>query len=99
MAEKTIIVLDPTVDPAVQEATQALAPRVSSLNDKILGILWNRKPNGDVLLLRIKEQLSQRFNFKGSNWREKPAAENSADIATLEELARTSDLVINALGD
>ena len=99
MAEKTIALLDPTAEPTVTQVSMAPVPRVHSLNDKMLGFLWNKKPNGDILLRRIEERLSERFHFAGTGWHTKPAAENSADAATIEELARTSDLVINALGD
>ena len=97
MAAKTIAVLDPTAKPRIKEVS--MVPRPSDLNGKVLGFLWNNKPNGDLLLLRIKELLSRRFCFSGTNWRQKPAATVAAEAVTLEELANTSDLVINAVGD
>ena len=93
---KTITVLDPTVKPGVKEIS--LAPRVHDLNGKVVGFLWNGKPNGDILLLRIKEQLSQRFRLAGTNWHQgRTAAADDAPI--IDELTRTSDLVINGQGD
>ena len=94
---KTIAVLDPTAKSKVKEIP--MAPRVHDLNGKMVGFLWNSKPNGDFLLLRIKEQLSQRFRLAGTNWHEKAAAERSASDTTIEELARTSDVVIHAVAD
>ena len=33
----------------------ATNPRVHDLNGKVLGFLWNEKPNGDILLKRLRE--------------------------------------------
>ena len=95
MVTKTIAVLIPTAKPRVKEVS--MASRLHDLNDKVVGFLWNGKPNGDILLLRIKEQLSQRFHLAGTNWHQKDAGVPAE--AAIEELTRTSDLVINAIGD
>ena len=97
MVTKTIAMLDPTAKANVKEI--AMSPQVSDLNGKVIGFLWNEKPNGDLLLLRIKEQLSQRFQLAGTSWQQKAAAGLPAEAATIEELTRTSDLVITAIGD
>ena len=96
MTTKIITVLVPTAKARVKEIS--IAPRVHDLNDKVIGFLWNGKPNGDILLLRIKEQLSQRFRFAGTDWHQ-GNTDKADDTSTIEELARTSDLVINAIGD
>jgi len=97
MVTKTITVLDPTSTHGGKEISTA--PRVNDLNNKVVGFLWNTKPNGDLLLLRIIERLSQRFRLAGTNWHQKPGASVPADAAIIEELAQTSDLVITATGD
>ena len=94
---KTIAVLDPTAKPRAKEISTP--PRLNDLNDKVIGFLWNTKPNGDILLLRIKEQLSRRFQLGGTSWYQKSGTSFPADTAIIEELANTSDLVINAIGD
>ncbi len=93
---RMISVLVPTARPGGKEIP--MAPRVQDLNDKVVGLLWNNKPNGDVLLLRIKEQLSQRFRIAGTDWHQgrKSAAD---DAAIIEELVSNADLVVNAVGD
>ena len=96
MMTKTITVLVPTAKPSVKEIS--MAPQVHDLNGKVVGFLWDKKPNGDLFLLRIKEQLSQRFRLAGTNWRER-CRMPADDAPIIEELARTSDLVINAIGD
>ncbi len=93
----TIIVLDPTAKPKVNDIS--IVPRVRDLNGKVIGFFWNSKPNADILLLRIKEQLSQRFLPAGTNWYQKQTASLPAEDTTINELVNTSDLVINAIGD
>ena len=61
MTAKMVTVLVPTGEARVKEIS--IAPRVHDLNDKAMGFLWNRKPNGDILLIRTKERLSQRFRL------------------------------------
>ena len=97
MATKTIAVLDPTVKARKQEVSTA--PRVHDLNGKVIGFLWNEKPNGDFLLRRIKEHLCQRFQVSGTAWHEKETASIPATAAIIEELMNESDVVINAIGD
>jgi len=97
MVTKTIAVLDPTAKPSVKEIS--IVPRVHDLNDKIVSFLWNRKPNGDILLLSIKEQISQRFRLAGTSWHQKFSVSSPAEATTIEELTHTSDLVINAICD
>lgn len=94
---KTIIVLDPTAKTRVKAIP--MVPRVRDLSGKVLGFLWNSKPNADILLLRIKEQLSQRFHLAATNWYEKKVATIPVKDSTVNELVDTSDLVINAIGD
>ena len=97
MVTRTITLLDPTSK--ARDRKFKMASRPSNLEGKVIGFLWNSKPNGDLLLLRIKEQLSQRFHLSRTNWQEKPTSTVSASADTIEELTRTSALVINALGD
>jgi hypothetical protein len=97
MGAKTIEVLDPTAKARTQAVP--LAPRVHDLNGKMIGFLWNEKPNGDILLRRIKDRLSQEFPGNGTAWHEKETASMPAAAPIIEELAETSDFVINAIGD
>ncbi len=97
MAQKTIAVLDPTAKPRPKEVIRP--HQLNDLNGKVVGFLWNTKPNGDILLLRIKEQLSQRYRLAGTEWREKGGTSVAAEAAIIEALVKTSDVVVNAIGD
>ena len=93
---KTIAVLVPTGEH--KDKRIPLPSRVTDLNGKVIGFLWNRKPNADILLRRIQEQLSQRFRLAGTSWVLGGMAA-TVDPAIIEELTRTSDTVIIASGD
>ena len=97
MVERTIAILDPTARPRAKGVPTA--PRVDDLNGKVLGILWNRKPNGDILLRRVKELLSERFRFGDTIWRQKFTASVPAGSEVIRELADSADVVINGQGD
>ena len=96
MGQGVITVLDPTGRAVPREFRRA--PRPVDLNGKVLGLLWNGKPNGDVLLRRIQESLAGRFNLSGVIWRKKPAVDVPAK-EILRELAQGADFIINANGD
>ena len=74
--------------------------RSGDLNSKSLGLLWNGKPNGDTLLYRIGELLSQRFDLAATTLRELPVNSGaSVRDAVVENLAGTVDLVVHAIAD
>ena len=57
-------------NPVSQEAEKTkieLSPRLSDLRGKTIGLFWNGKSGGDIMLGQIKELLNQRYgeiNFK-----------------------------------
>jgi hypothetical protein len=92
----TMAVLDPTA--RAQARDIPIASRADNLNNKVLGIIWNTKPNGDILLRRIQERLSERFHLSDTIWRQKSgAAMSGGDI--IREFGETVDAVINGPGD
>jgi hypothetical protein len=92
----TITVLDPAGRASCREFS--VAPRLCDLNGRVLGILWNGKPNGDILLGRIQEAMTRRFNLSATRWWKKPAVDVSAG-KLLAELATGADFIINGQGD
>ena len=62
----TIEVLVPTAEPKIKKLS--VNSRVHDLNGTVVGFLWNAKPNGDVLLQRIRDHLSQKYTLAGSKW-------------------------------
>jgi len=74
------------------------APRIDTLRGKLVGILWNEKPNGDILLGRIEKRLHERFGIAGSLWKQKHPAERTSE-AMLKEFAEKCDFILNGIGD
>lgn len=86
---------DPTGE-SVTERKQ-LAPRVTGLEGKRVGLLINSKPQAEPLMRFIEETLRERFGM--SDFKE--ARSNSQRPAPTEvvEALSACDVVINAIGD
>ncbi|MFH1487005.1 MAG: hypothetical protein ABIH46_13110 [Chloroflexota bacterium] len=96
-----IFVYDPTAKANVPE--QEMAVRVGDLNGKVVGFLDNSKPNCDLFMDRVQEQLSKRFQLAGVIRKRKSSHSESpgrgAAESTIEELVEKADVVINGMGD
>ena len=68
----TIRLYDPTAEPRVVEAR--LAPRLTSLAGKRIGILDNGKANAGVLMLAVAKVLQERYGAGEIVKRNKPVA-------------------------
>jgi len=60
----SIVVLDPTQEPAGSATQHAMAPRLSTLTGKTLGLWSNQKLNATKLLDMISAELQTQFSFK-----------------------------------
>jgi hypothetical protein len=78
-----------------------LAPRVSDLTTKTIGLYWNAKPGGNTINERTAELLSQKF--KGIHLREYiPVGSSGTAMATaaaLDTMAKECDAVIGTTAD
>ena len=88
--------LDPTDSVAVPRKT---APRPSSLDGKVITLLDISKAKGDHLLDRLEELLRERTRPKAIIRRRKPTFARPAPDALREEIARETDVLIEALAD
>ncbi len=61
MVDKTITVLDPRTELLKTELTMTVRP--DKLDSKVLGVVWNSMPSGDILLNRFTELLDERYHF------------------------------------
>ena len=73
--------------------------RISNLEGKKVGLLWNSKPNGDVLLNRVAELLQQKYRKIDliRFWETDPrGTNNSREIPaeSLDRMASSADVVI-----
>jgi hypothetical protein len=95
--ERTIKVLNPTAKSSINEIK--VSTPAGDLNGKVIGFMWNHKPNGDILLLRIKEKLSRRFNLAGTVWKHWEGGGSGPETSLLEEMTTSADIVVVAIGD
>jgi hypothetical protein len=92
-----IDVLNPTG--TFQTTEYKMAHRIDNLENKVLGLLWNRKANGDILLNRISSLLKEKINLSQILMKSKPSASAAAPDDVLNELEAKSDMIIAATGD
>ena len=92
-----IVILDPTV--VAEPAEAKAAARLAGLDGKVLGLLANGKVNADRLLDLVGGELAARYRIRDVMVRIKPNASQVASEAMLDELARTCDAVVTAIGD
>jgi hypothetical protein len=94
--QRTIKVLNPVGNVVTKNAP--ISARIPSINGKTVGILWNSKPNGDILLNAVLELLKSKYKLAGHVWKRKMKFD-VADQSMINELAAGSDLVIVGQGD
>ena len=88
--------LDPTDSVAVPRKT---APRPSTLEGKGITLLDISKAKGDHLLDRLEELLRERARPKAIVRKKKPTFARPAPEPLREEIARDTDVLIEALAD
>jgi hypothetical protein len=81
-----------------------IASRVSTLEGRRIGLLWNGKPNGDIFLDRIAEILEKKYKAIEiiKFWKVDPehtALSNKYSEETLDRIANSADIVIASQGD
>lgn len=83
---------------SVRSGALALAERGGDLAGKRIGLLFNAKPNADVLLARVRENLEDRFPDTEFVYRSKPTAARPMVPEVFADLS-ACDAVVNAFGD
>jgi hypothetical protein len=93
----SIFVLDPTS--GTIEGENNLAPRLSTLEGKVLAVVNNGKRNSDVLLKQIATQIKEKYRLKDVLWIEKKNASLPMTDSDLEKLKTSAHAVISGVGD
>lgn len=84
----------------VVEATPVpLSGRVAKLDGLRLGVLSNKKWNGNTLLRKTRAILEDEFDFASVQFYEKESFSKNADPALLGEIIAGNDIVLAAIGD
>jgi len=97
MVTRMIAVLDPTAKSVTKELK--MAARYDKLVDKVVGLIWNSKPGGDVFLNELGEQLNRRFHFAQILNHQKPDAAIGIAEDILSEYSKKCDFVIVGVAD
>lgn len=75
------------------------AARVATLNGKVLGILYNGRAGGEVVLKELLNMLEAKYSLEGVVFRTKPHAWVSAPEEIFEEMAKSVGVAITGVGD
>jgi hypothetical protein len=90
-------ILDPVG--STTAAPRALAPRPGSLQDAVIGVLENSKPNARVLLERVARALAEKVGARDVRVWRKPGASIGATAAVLDEMAAQCGAALTASAD
>lgn len=82
-----------------RKLTMNMAPRLSSLEGKTIGTLWDNKPHADEFLRLVADKLAERHGIARVIHRQKTYIGSLAPKEVLDELAATCDAVIVGVGD
>jgi hypothetical protein len=83
----------------VANSALVMAPRLASLQGKVIGTLWNNKGHGDQLLKQVGDQLRERYGVAEVVHRKKLVIASVAPNEVLQELRQKCDAVVAAIGD
>jgi diacylglycerol kinase family enzyme len=92
-----MIVLDPRLKPGGRVVTPA--PRLASLANKRLGVLWNNRLGGDRLLKHVAELLRQKCGLSEIYFTKKTFVGNAAPTEIIDDLVSRVDAVVVGVGD
>jgi hypothetical protein len=75
------------------------APRIPTLDGKVLGVLYNGRAGGDVVLKELLDLLQSKHKLAKVVFRTKPHAWVSAPEEMFQELAQSCEVAITGVGD
>ena len=92
-----MIVLDPRLKPGGRGVTPA--PRLETLTNKRLGILWNNRLGGDKLLQHVGRLLKEKHHLAEVYFTRKTFIGNAAPAEIIDDLVARCDAVVVGVGD
>jgi hypothetical protein len=93
----SLIFMDPRQGPNRGQVSPA--KRLPSLEKKRIGLLWNNRPHGDVMLRHVAETLNAKHGLAEIYFTKKMFIGNAAPEEILKDLASRVDAVIVGVGD
>jgi hypothetical protein len=92
-----LVLISPVNEATVAES--ALAPRLSSLRGKRVGLLDNSKSKAGKMLDTVAAVLNAQYGFSNIVRHRKPSASKPAAPEAITALASSCDLVVVGVGD
>jgi hypothetical protein len=92
-----LVLISPVNEATVAES--AMAPRLSSLRGKRVGLLDNSKSKAGKMLETVAAILNAQYGFSNIVRQRKPSASKPASPEAITELANSCDLVVVGVGD
>lgn len=93
----SLVVYNPTNGPAADKTL--LAQRVETLENGVLGVIDNGKPNSDTVLNRIVKGIESRYPINKVISIKKKSVSHAVDDDTAQKLAGECDFVVAGIGD
>ncbi len=91
-----LTLLDPTLP--YPSTKGKLAPRLDTLNGKVVGFLGNSFPGADRMLDRVQEIVSSKYELEGMVVRHKSYLGEPATKEMFDEMVSSCDAVFTAIG-
>jgi hypothetical protein len=89
--------VDPTGSPPEQNHQRA--PKLASLDGKVIGLLSNGKLNADLLLQETARLFEERHGCRVNKIAHKSNPSAPAPVEAIEAVAAASDFMLTATGD
>ncbi len=93
----SLIVYNPTSRPAAEK--MVLAQRTETLQNGVLGVIDNGKPNSDTVLNRIVKGIQSRYTLNEVISIKKGSVSHAVEDDAAQKLAGECDFVVAGIGD
>jgi hypothetical protein len=89
------------VDPTIGTPNEVVppAPRLRSLDGKVVGLVDNCKTHGGLILRRIAENLARKYDIAGTRHHRKQQVSMPLDEGVVESFAEECGAILAAVGD
>jgi phosphoribosylpyrophosphate synthetase len=96
-SREKLVLVDPAAE--IESKVEAIAPRLSSLQDKRIAIIDNTKHNADTFLEATRELLERKYQVAAVTTHRKFSASVPTPPEVIERLAQSCDAVIHGVAD
>jgi hypothetical protein len=96
-APQTITLVDPAAE--IENPTEALAPRLRSLEGKRIALIDNTKHNADAFLEATRALLEQKYGVAGFEYFRKFSASVPTPPEVIERLTHSCDALVHGVAD